>query len=115
MTDREFCALVDGLLTIIGVPFRHGSVELADKPPTVCIGYSFYDVPKSHGDGAEDITEFIITFDIIGEGTDAVDGIYERLLPLLIDNDFTRAGGLYASFGDMPQYYRKSVDFRYCG
>lgn len=113
MIDREFCALVDGILTIVGAPFKHGVIEFENRAPPVFIGYNFYDVPKYHGDGEETETEFYITFDIVSESTDAIDSTYERLLPLLIENGFCRSGGSYSAHSDYPKFYQKSVDFNY--
>lgn len=113
MTDREFCELVDAILTIVRVPFKHGVIEFENRAPPVYIGYNFYDVPKMFGDGFEDETVFYITFDIVSESTDVIDRTYERLLPLLIDNGFCRSGGSYSAHSDYPKFYQKSVDFNY--
>jgi hypothetical protein len=114
MNDSAFCNLVDGILTIVGVPFKHGVIEFSDRAPPVFIGYNFYDVPKCHGDGNETATEYFITFDIISEYTAEIDRVYSRLLELLTENDFCRAGGSYSAHSDYPKYYQKSVDFEYC-
>lgn len=113
MIDRNFCELVDGILTIVGVPFKHGVIEFDSHAPPIFIGYNFYDVPALHGDGDETITNYTITFDIISENTSIIDSIYERLLPLLLENGFTRAGASYSAYSDYPKYYQKSVDFNY--
>ena len=113
MNDNQFCTLVDGILTIVGVPFKHGVIEFEDRAPPIYIGYNFYNVPKLHGDGFEDGTEYYITFDIVSENTAVIDNTYDRLLPMLIENGFCRAGGSYKTRSDYPKYYQKSVDFNY--
>ena len=45
MNDNQFCTLVDGMLTIVGVPFKHGVIEFEDRAPPIYIGYNFYNVP----------------------------------------------------------------------
>lgn len=114
MTDRNFCDLIDGILKILGVPFKHGVMEFAEgKFPKVYLYYNFYDVSHSHGDGYETATEFVVTFDIISADTDMIDETYEKLLNLMFENGLTRAGGSYSAHSDFPKLYQKSVDFRY--
>ena len=94
MTDRNFCDLIDGILKILDVPFKHGVMELAEGEfPKVCLCYNFYDVPHSHGDGYETATEFVVTFNIISDDTGVIDETYEKLLDLMLENGLTRAGG----------------------
>lgn len=113
MNDREFCEMVDGILTEVGVPFKHGVIEFENRAPPVYIEYNFYDVPKLFGDGFEEETEYFITLDIVADSTSAIDETYERLLPLMIENGFCRSGGSYSANSDHPKYYQKSVDFNY--
>lgn len=114
MVDSQFCALVDGVLTIVGVPFKHGVYDPGESRGEIFIGYNFYEVPKLHGDGDEEETEFTITLDIISVNAGTIDSTYERLLPLMLENGFTRAGGSYSVSSAYPKYYQKSVDFKYC-
>lgn len=114
MNDSSFCELLDGILTIVGVPFKHGVIEFDSHAPPIYIGYNFYDVPKVFGDGDEEMTEFTVTLDIISDDTARIDSTYERLIPLMLSNGFTRAGGSYSAASDYPKYYQKSVDFYYC-
>ena len=65
MIDREFCTLVDGILTIVGVPFKHGVIEFENRAPPVFIGYNFYDVPKYHGDGEEMVASYHVTISFL--------------------------------------------------
>lgn len=111
MTDRRLCELVDGILTILGVPFKQGVIELGDRASPVHIGYNFYDIAENHGDGIETTVRYYVTFDIIGESTAVIDETYSELLELLIGNGFCRSGGSYTASSDYPKYYQKSVDF----
>ena len=113
MNDSQFCNLLDGILTILGVPFKHGVIEFDSHAPPVFIGYNFYDVPKMFGDGDELITEYTVTIDIISDDTAAADQTCSRLMPLMLENGFIRAGGSYSAASDYPKYYQKSIDFNY--
>ena len=104
--------LIDGALKTLGVPFYSEMPEFAEnEAPELFITYSVYDRPEYYGDGVELFTRYYVTVNVFGIMAANVDSTYIKLLALLNEYGFIRAGASYSSENDFPKYYRTAVDY----
>ena len=105
--------LISGLLNVLNVPCYFATVLFSGEPPPLYVIYSYYDYPAQYGDGEELYTNYVVTISLYGRDFGAVDQIYRQLLPLLLEQGFTRAGCNTSMDNHFPAYYSKVVDFNF--
>lgn len=108
----EIHNIIDDILTEFDIPFYDG-MPLSDDEPPIYIVYSMYDRCGLYADGKPLQTEYIITFNVIGNDLRKVDEIQSKLSDTLIENEFCYAGCSYQIDNEFPRRFRRIIDFKY--